>query len=851
MMRQYRELKRRYPGLPAAVPPRRLLRALLRGRRRPALAPPPDHADVAAEGRGGDPDGGHPAPRRRRLHRPAHPRGPEGGGVRADGGARPRARSSSAATSCASSRRARSPTPQFLDGAAQQLSPRRRTPDRRRDRRRARGRVHRRLLGGRGAGRGRSAPRGRAPAPPRGDAAGRERGARAGRAPGSPAGVPVDPRRRSAGLRAAPGRARDARAALPRGQSLDAFGVGDLTAGLQAAGGRARLPARDPGRRRSAHLTRLQRLAPATRMLLDPTAVATLELFETAQERTTRGSLFATLDETGTPMGARLLRQWLLRPLLDREAIGAPPGRRRRPGGRPGRPGRACGRRLEGVGDLERLTSRAALGRGPRPRPRRPARASWAACRGSRRRWRPSTAPSWGRSPRRSRRCPTFRNSSTRRSRTSRRSRLQDGGLIRESWNAELRELKQPPGEAQEWIASLEERERARTGHRHPSRPLQPRLRLRDRGEQRPRRQGAGRLRAPADPGRRRALRHRRAQGVREPRCSAPRSASARLEFELFGEVRAEVAAAARPRCCATARAVGTLDVLASLAEVAHAARLRAAARSTTATRSRSSTAAIRCSRRRGERRSRPTTWRLDPATRQIMILTGPNMSGKSVFMRQIALLVLMAQMGSFVPARSARIGLVDRIFTRVGAQDNLARGQSTFLVEMVETASILHHATRAEPDPARRGRARHLHLRRPRHRLGGDRGAARARPRRQGALRHPLPRADRAGRAAAAACATSTWRCASGTTRSSSCTRCGRAAPTAPTASRSRGWPGCRRPVIARAKAILAELESERSGAAAATPEPPATGPPSSASSRRRHDPLLRGAGRARPGAT
>src|SRR5207247_7992946 len=69
-------------------------------------------------------------------------------------------------------------------------------------------------------------------------------------------------------------------------------------------------------------------------------------------------------------------------------------------------------------------------------------------------------------------------------------------------------------------------------------------------------------------------------------------------------------------------------------------------------------------------------------------------MSGKSVFMRQTALLVILAQMGAFVPARRARIGLVDRILTRVGAQDNLARGQSTFLVEMVETASILHHAT-------------------------------------------------------------------------------------------------------------------------------------------------------------
>jgi DNA mismatch repair protein MutS len=95
-----------------------------------------------------------------------------------------------------------------------------------------------------------------------------------------------------------------------------------------------------------------------------------------------------------------------------------------------------------------------------------------------------------------------------------------------------------------------------------------------------------------------------------------------------------------------------------------------------------------------GERPFTPNDLQLDPEILQVMILTGPNMSGKSVFMRQAALLVILAQMGSFVPARSARIGLVDRILTRVGAQDNLARGQSTFLVEMVETASILHHAT-------------------------------------------------------------------------------------------------------------------------------------------------------------
>src|SRR5262244_406792 len=84
----------------------------------------------------------------------------------------------------------------------------------------------------------------------------------------------------------------------------------------------------------------------------------------------------------------------------------------------------------------------------------------------------------------------------------------------------------------------------------------------------------------------------------------------------------------------------------------------------------------------------------LDPASNQILLLTGPNMAGKSTYMRQVALIVILAQMGSFVPATEARIGIVDRVFTRIGAADSLARGESTFMVEMKETAAILHHAT-------------------------------------------------------------------------------------------------------------------------------------------------------------
>jgi DNA mismatch repair protein MutS len=90
-----------------------------------------------------------------------------------------------------------------------------------------------------------------------------------------------------------------------------------------------------------------------------------------------------------------------------------------------------------------------------------------------------------------------------------------------------------------------------------------------------------------------------------------------------------------------------------------------------------------------------PNDVRLDREDAQVLIITGPNMAGKSTVMRQVALAVMMGQAGCFVPARAARIGLCDRVFTRVGASDNLAKGQSTFMVEMTETANILHHATR------------------------------------------------------------------------------------------------------------------------------------------------------------
>ena len=138
-----------------------------------------------------------------------------------------------------------------------------------------------------------------------------------------------------------------------------------------------------------------------------------------------------------------------------------------------------------------------------------------------------------------------------------------------------------------------------------------------------------------------------------------------------------------------------------------------------------------------------------EAAEARLWLVTGPNMAGKSTFLRQNALIAVLAQMGSFVPAEAARIGVVDRLFSRVGAADDLARGRSTFMVEMVETAGILNQATRALAGHPRRDRPRHGDLRRPVDRLGGGRVSARGQPLPR-AVCHALSRADRAGGPAA-----------------------------------------------------------------------------------------------------
>src|SRR5437762_13314672 len=467
--------------------------------------------------------------------------------------------------------------------------------------------------------------------------------------------------------------------------ALDRFGVGDMTAGVEAAA-LALAYLRATQGAALGHLRHLTRLTATDAMVLDRTAVETLELLQGSGGEA-RASLFGVLDATMTAMGARLLRQWLLRPLLDPAAIGerqdavaalvTEPARRARL--------RAL---LRPVGDLERLTSRAALGQA-HARDLVGLRACLAplgelreACRGLEASLLAAAADLADLESLRALLEAALVDEPP--------LTLHDGGIIRETWNEALRAIVRDASAARDWIAGLEERERVRTGI--------PSLRVRFN-----RVFGYGievthahAARVPPEYIRRQTLTGAERYVTAELKEYEAKVLGAddrrrRIEYELFEEVRSRVAARA-PELMGTARALARLDALAALAVVAHA---RGHVRPVV---DRGESLAGADGRHPAlEARPRAAVAPNDlelAAEAPIVILTGPNMSGKSVYLRQTAHVVIMAQIGAWVPAREARIGVVDRIFTRVGAQDNLARGQSTFLVEMVETATILNNVT-------------------------------------------------------------------------------------------------------------------------------------------------------------
>src|SRR5581483_4829955 len=386
-------------------------------------------------------------------------------------------------------------------------------------------------------------------------------------------------------------------------------------------------------------------------LALDEMTRRNLELVEPLRPGDGGASLLGVLDRTLTPMGARLLRRWLLAPLVDPAAIAArldavdvlvgdPRGRDRL---------RAA---LEEVRDVERLAARAALGRAT-PRELGLLRDSL-------------------------RRLPDVRaalDGLGGRGRARLLEEAADGDAIRAGYDAELDALKDARDGGKRYIAELQARERERTGIAslkvgfnkvfgyylevtHPHRD-----------------------RVPADYERRQTLagaeRYVTAElKAYEAKVLGAEERIAAREAELLDALRRRVAAAIG-RVHTTAALLAQLDVWAALADLAHReGYVRPEVNGGFAIALEGSRHPV-VERMMGREAFIPNDLRLDDAAR-VLVLTGPNMAGKSTLLRQLGLTVVLAQMGAFVPARRAVIGVVDRLFTRVGASDNLARGQST-----------------------------------------------------------------------------------------------------------------------------------------------------------------------------
>ena len=471
--------------------------------------------------------------------------------------------------------------------------------------------------------------------------------------------------------------------------TLDGYGLGGLTAGLTAAAS-VLAYLHDSHRQSVPHLRPPHVYWTRDFMLLDAATRRNLELTATVRTGAREGSLLSLLDRTETPMGRRLLSRWLLEPLLDCAAIVARHAAVEQlvtdPNG-----AAQVGELLRGISDLERLSGRItaqtanardvrALAVSLEPIP---ALAEVLA---------PSGAPLLQQLAAQLDPLADVRQRIAAAIADDPPALVSEGGLLRDGFSAELDELRHASRHGKSWMAQLETQEQERTGIKslrvgfnrvfgYYIEVTRSNLHLvPDTFIRRQTMVNAERFITPE-------------LKAMEERVLGAEERAAALEYELFGQLRAEVAEHAE-RLLGTAAAVAAVDVLLSFARLATAGNyVRPEVDD-------SDVLGIEQGRHPVVERSLPgeafvpNDAHLDCEHNTLLIITGPNMAGKSTYLRQVALICLLAQIGSFVPARRARVGLVDRIFTRVGALDDLASGQSTFMVEMSETAAILNHAT-------------------------------------------------------------------------------------------------------------------------------------------------------------
>ncbi len=484
-----------------------------------------------------------------------------------------------------------------------------------------------------------------------------------------------------------PGRCQQALLGHFQAAALDGFGLRGMTLAVQAAGAIVQyLKETQPAALNL--LNGLSTYAVSEFMILDAATQRNLELTETLRGGAVKGSLLGVLDYTVTPMGKRLLRQWVGKPLLDVAQI------EKRQDGVAFFHGNGLLRAelraaLKPLGDLERLVNRV-LGGTAQPRDLAAIRATLGRLPALRQALPEGDGPLAALlrdfSP-----CDEELRLLEAALDDDPPATLQNVGVIRAGYSAELDGVLERSRHAREWIANLEAVERERTGIKslkvgynkvfgyyievtHANTTMIPQEYIRKQTLVNAERYITPEMKEYE------TLVLNAEERIRE------------IEARLFREVCGQLAASAN-RLLSTARLLAQLDVLASLAE---AAAIGGYVRPQVVA---EDVLEIRDGRHpvveqflSGERFV-PNDVLFEEGER-VRLITGPNMSGKSTLIRQVALIVLLAQTGSFVPASAARIGLVDRIFTRIGAQDEIHAGHSTFMVEMVETANILHHAT-------------------------------------------------------------------------------------------------------------------------------------------------------------
>jgi DNA mismatch repair protein MutS len=468
-------------------------------------------------------------------------------------------------------------------------------------------------------------------------------------------------------------------------ESLAGFGIETMPQAIAAAGALVQY-LRQTQRGSLPHLTSLRTYDTGEFMALDEATRRNLELTQTLRSGSKKGSLLEVLDATRTPMGARLLRQWLHQPLLDLARLEARLDRVQ--AWHDHLPARAELRGLlRQTGDLERWTNRAAQGIA-KPIDLVGIRQVLALAPEIERIASQASGFTFQVSPAS---CSDVLDLLRAAIAAEPPATLEKGGVIRKGFSAELDGIEVASRDARQWVAGLERVERERTGIKSLKVGYNKVFGYYIEVTNSQRRQSA------ADYIRKQTIANGEryiTPDLKEYETLVLNADERRLEIEqrIFAEVCSQIAASGQ-QLLSLAAALAELDALASLAEVALMRRyVRPDVDDGPAIEivaGRHPVVELMLT----DEPFVPNDTTLLPES-AVQIITGPNMSGKSTYLRQTALITLLAQIGSFVPADAARIGVVDRIFTRLGASDEIHRGQSTFMVEMVETANILNHAT-------------------------------------------------------------------------------------------------------------------------------------------------------------